>query len=570
MDHLAPVSSDIAKLLLETCCDALETGILVVTRSDNILLASRNLASFYPVADEFLQPGTSLRAFLIALFDTGLTSDPSGAGARQGLSREEWVSQRIACLWHERDEYVERFGRDRWLSVTTRRLASGFGVMMLRDVTAARKMEERWRTDLERVSVTEDILDNLPAMVCVVDRNLSCIAVNKAYSRHTGVPPENVLGRRLVDIGDPAAAEQQEREISDVLASGRAVADYTDLDGREGPVRVLRQCFRLGRPGHYIAVMLLQPVDEAVIAPERLPISAYIASGLSGDAPPTMEDFEAVPARVEALPPGTPAILLVSSEAAFGNALNDALRAFRFDSCCASNLAEAEAILAGAHAAGISVELVMADDADLSVDAFRGFHGQVMAISRQRPIHFAVAEAAALLARRSGSAPVEPDANYMPDFPEPFGIADPANFGVGLLVAEDNPVNQEAYAQILGSLGISYELAKDGAEAVRLWDLLRPPLVLMDLDMPVLNGLEATRRIRDMEGADGPRATTIVGVLPKPSQERRAMSLAAGMDEIFVKPLNVEILEALYRRFVLSDLADSSATGAHGRLEGVM
>lgn len=569
MDHVAPVSSDIAKLLLETCCDALETGILVVSRSDNILMASRNLASFYPVSEQFLQSGTSLRAFLIALFDTGLTTDSPSGVARQGLSRDEWVSHRIASMWHERDEYVERFGRERWLSVTTRRLASGFGVMMLRDVTAARKMEDRWRTDLERVSMTEDILDNLPAMVCVLDRNLSCIAVNKSYSRHFGVAAENLLGRRLVDIGDPAAVERLEREVSDVLASGRATADYADMDGRDGAMRVLRQCFRLGRPGHYIAVVLLQSVDQPGMLPAVLPSSADIASRQSHVDEATIEDFEAAPVRLETVPPGSPGILLISSEPLFGDALNDALRAFRFDSCRASGLAEAQSILDAAQTAGINVELVMADDVDLAVDALSGFDGQIMHVSRQRPIHFAVAEAAALLTRRAGSAVAEPDADYMPDFPEPSGIADPANFGVGLLVVEDNPINQEAYAQILGSLGISYELARDGAEAVKLWDVLRPPLILMDLDMPVMSGLEACRRIRELEH-DGDHPSIIVGVLPKPSPDRRTACLVAGMDETIVKPLNVEILEDLHHRFVLSDLAEGSGIGAPTRLEGVM
>lgn len=564
MDQLAPVSSDIAKLLLETCCDALETGILVVSRSDNVILASRNLGSFYPVADQFLQPGTSLRSLLIALFDAGFAADLSGPLSRPGLSREEWVSQRIACLWHERDEFVERLGRERWLSVTTRRLASGFGIMLLRDVSAARKMEERWRTDLERVSMTEDILDNLPAMVCVLDRNLSYVAVNKAYSRFFGIAAENLLGRRLGEMGDPAAAERLEREIDDVLATGGLTAEYEIMAGRDGPMRVLKQCFRLGRPGHHVVVLLLQPFDEHVDLPERLP-SAAIATALSPEA--QVPHF--APPRLEAMPSGSPAVLLVSSEPHFGDALNDALRAFRFDSCRAGSFLEAQSILTAAQAAGVHVDLVMADDTDVQVEALAHFHGQVMPVSRHRPIHFAVAEAAALLARHPGSAQVESDVDYMPDFPEPSSIADPATFGVGLLVAEDNPINQEAYSQILGSLGISYELARDGAEAVRLWDLLRPPLVLMDLDMPVMSGIEATRRIRQMEGDEG-RSTMIVGVLPKPSQERHAMSLAAGMDETIIKPLNVETLETLYRHHVLSDLADGTGSGARGRLEGAM
>lgn len=546
MGHVAPIGSDIANIMFETCTDALDTGILVFSKSDHILAASKNAGNFFPVSDEFLKQGTSLRAFLIALFEVGAARTSSSAAARPDLSRDKWVSERIAAMWHERGEHETRMGRDRVLSLTTRRLASGLGILMARDISAHRKMEERWRGDLERVAMTEDILDNLPSMLFVLDRNLTYVAVNKAYSRFQGVPPESLLDRRLFDVVAPAQAARQEAEVRAVLASGKPFAgrEYANKDGEQ--IVFLTQRFRLGNPGNYFVVTLNQQVSGVDVG-EGADDEA-VAGHLPAEQPERL--FDEVEGHFEAAPAGASTVVLLSSDPRFGAALNEALRAFRFDACHASSLDEAREIVHAAYEFGLSVDLIMADDADVDVSALASLGIRVLPISRSRPVHFAVAEAAAAVTHRSRSISIEIDPDYLPEFPEPDRVPEPSGFDVDLLVVEDNPVNQEVYAQILGGLGISYELARDGAEALRLWDVLRPSLILMDLELPDMNGCEVAQRIRDAEVAHAASAS-IIGVMPKVSQEKHDKCLACGMNDTIVKPLSVETIEALYKRHML-------------------
>ncbi|HWU60805.1 MAG TPA: response regulator [Ensifer sp.] len=546
MGHVAPIGSDIANIMFETCTDALDTGIIVFSKGDHILAASRNAGNFFPVSDEFLKPGTSLRAFLIAVFEVGSARPSASPLSKLDLPRDQWVSERIAAMWHERGEHEMRVGRDRFLALTTRRLASGLGILMARDVSAHRKMEDRWRSDLERVAMTEEILDNLPSMLFVLDRNLNYAAVNKAYSRFHGIPAEGLLDRRLLNVADPEQAARHEAEVREVLATGKAFSgkDYAVRDGER--VLFLTQRFRLGNPGNYFVVTLQQQIPETGSALDP----AHVGIGAQPAERQAERLFDEVEAHPEPVTGGASTVIVFSSDQGFGTAMNEALRAFRFDSCHATGLNETVEIVLAAHEAGLQIDVIMVDDADAELSALSHLGVKLLPLSRSRPVHFAVAEAAAAVTHRSRAVSIEIDSDYLPEFPEPGRVPEPLGFDVDLLVVEDNPVNQEVYAQILGSLGISYELARDGGEALRLWDMLRPSLVLMDLELPDMNGCEVAQRIREAEVA-GPARGTIIGVMPRMSQEKHDRCLACGMDDTIVKPLSVETLEALYKRHML-------------------
>ncbi len=121
--------------------------------------------------------------------------------------------------------------------------------------------------------------------------------------------------------------------------------------------------------------------------------------------------------------------------------------------------------------------------------------------------------------------------------------------GLDVLVAEDNEVNCIVFSQILDSLGYSYVVATDGAEAVDFWALHRPAIVLMDTTLPGMNGCEATRAIRTQEAATGTR-TPIVGVLAQAFDLDRQRCLEAGMDDTLLKPISPDVLEAVFQRHI--------------------
>lgn len=109
-----------------------------------------------------------------------------------------------------------------------------------------------------------------------------------------------------------------------------------------------------------------------------------------------------------------------------------------------------------------------------------------------------------------------------------------------ILVAEDNMVNQMVIMRMLQKLGCQADFASDGRSAVSRVETNDYDLVLMDVHMPTVDGLEATRRIRRM---DSPHAATpVVALTALATNEDRAACLAAGMNDYLSKPLEFEAL----------------------------
>jgi signal transduction histidine kinase/CheY-like chemotaxis protein/HPt (histidine-containing phosphotransfer) domain-containing protein len=110
-----------------------------------------------------------------------------------------------------------------------------------------------------------------------------------------------------------------------------------------------------------------------------------------------------------------------------------------------------------------------------------------------------------------------------------------------ILIAEDNPVNQAVALGILQKEGHFLTLAKNGLEAVRLHQLERPDLILMDVQMPELDGISATREIRAAEEASGYH-TPIIAMTAHAMASDSERCRQAGMDAHVSKPLDKDLL----------------------------
>lgn len=108
-----------------------------------------------------------------------------------------------------------------------------------------------------------------------------------------------------------------------------------------------------------------------------------------------------------------------------------------------------------------------------------------------------------------------------------------------LLAAEDNPTNQQVLAAVMSSLGIEIHIVSDGKEAVDAWRVGVYDLILMDIQMPTMDGITAAVEIRKAEMTSGRRRTPIVALTANALTHQVEEYLAAGMDAHVAKPIEI-------------------------------
>ncbi len=119
-----------------------------------------------------------------------------------------------------------------------------------------------------------------------------------------------------------------------------------------------------------------------------------------------------------------------------------------------------------------------------------------------------------------------------------------------ILVVDDNPINQRVVGHMLTHLGLQPVFAGNGAEALQALTEEVIDLVLMDCQMPVMDGLQATLQIRQNEQLTGGRHVPIVAMTANAMTDDRAHCLECGMDEYLAKPVNLDALHAMLQRFL--------------------
>lgn len=119
-----------------------------------------------------------------------------------------------------------------------------------------------------------------------------------------------------------------------------------------------------------------------------------------------------------------------------------------------------------------------------------------------------------------------------------------------ILLAEDNPVNQEIAISMLESLGCQGAVATSGREAIEALSRSRYDLVLMDCEMPDMDGFEAIRVIRGQEAGAAGRHIPIIALTAHMLEDIREQCLMAGMDMYLSKPFTREQLHTVLVRWL--------------------
>ncbi|HWA59886.1 MAG TPA: ATP-binding protein, partial [Caulobacteraceae bacterium] len=138
--------------------------------------------------------------------------------------------------------------------------------------------------------------------------------------------------------------------------------------------------------------------------------------------------------------------------------------------------------------------------------------------------------------------------------------AEPTKLNVRALAAEDNSVNQLVLKTLLHQIGVEPVVVENGVQAVEAWEASEWDVILMDMQMPQMDGLEATRRIRAAEAASGRTRTPIIALTANAMAHQIQLCLTAGMDGHVAKPLEAaKLYEALETALAGTPAADEAA-----------
>lgn len=142
------------------------------------------------------------------------------------------------------------------------------------------------------------------------------------------------------------------------------------------------------------------------------------------------------------------------------------------------------------------------------------------------------------------SAETENEGADKADNPAVFSLTGHAR--ARILVAEDEPVNQQVIGKLLGMAGYSYDIAENGEKAVELFKQREYQAALFDVQMPVMDGLAATKEIRAIELAEGKKRLPIIAVTARAMFGDKERILEAKLDDYIAKPYNLnDVMETL-------------------------
>jgi signal transduction histidine kinase/HPt (histidine-containing phosphotransfer) domain-containing protein len=130
-----------------------------------------------------------------------------------------------------------------------------------------------------------------------------------------------------------------------------------------------------------------------------------------------------------------------------------------------------------------------------------------------------------------------------------------------VLIVEDNEINQMLVSALLGKLGLPFDIAADGLQAVNAHAKRKYSLILMDCQMPVMDGFEATQKIREAE-AQANQRTSIIAITANAMQGDRERCLEVGMDDYLAKPFYPEAFFNIVHRWLAQEDAPVSAPEA--------
>ena len=529
---------------LESALETMSDGFVMFDADDRLVVCNSRYRDFYRISAPFIRPG--------ARFEDILREGAlRGQYPQIGEDVEAWVKSMVA--WHRGDNPpIERLLPDgRWILITERRMPDGGTVGIRTDITALKRAMEELAAARDAAAAAGEAKSQFLARM----------------SHELRTPLNGVLGFAQLLLEDPRLAPDQREKVRTLHEAGRHVLELVnglldlskieagrlDLHLREVALRpLLDGCAALLRP----------EVDRKRIA-FHLDTSADLPEMIEGD-PTRLRQLvlNLLSNAVKFTPAGGQVTLRVRRLA---RPAEEVLRIEVQDSgpgvpADKRHMLFEEFVQLGGDGTGteatgtglglaISARLVALMRGRIGYDGEAGqgalFWVELPLLRSPRPEVAAAAEAPP----RASALPLQPIAAEAPPAsgvppqpgeaapPPPAGavVTAPAEHSRRVLVVDDVPANRLVTRAMLDAAGYEAVMASDGAEAIAAVEREDFDAVLMDVQMPGMDGLEATRRIRALPGSRGqvPIIALTASVLPDQIEACRAV----GMDGHLAKPI---------------------------------
>jgi signal transduction histidine kinase/ActR/RegA family two-component response regulator len=520
-----------SQAMLRSAVDAIGEAFVIYDQDDRLAYCNEQYRDYYRMSADLLVPGMK--------FEEILRIGAARGQYKEAIGREQaWVAERMVAHHSGSTDLIQELDGGRWLRIRERKTPEGFTVGF-------------------RIDITE-----------LYEAKQSAEAANMAKSRFLAVmsheirtPLNGILGMAQMLLM-PGQSEPERQEFArTILNSGQTLLallnDILDLSKIEaGKLELVVSVFEPGQVVDETTALFAGPLQDKGLT---------IRSRWRG---PAGARLRAVPIRLRQM---------------LSNLLSNAIK---FTERGAIEV-EAIEVIRGADAAvlefsvrdsGIGIPPEKLDvlfkpfsQADSSTTREYGGTGLGLSIVRRlagmmggeagvesvvgQGSRFWFRVRAEIVAegeesRRGERLPVASAAQA--------ASAVPPTLAGSVLVVEDNPVNRKVVQAMLGKLGLQIDAVDNGRKALEaITGGLRPDLVLMDVQMPVMDGLQATEAIRRWESEGGHGHLPIVALTAGAFEEDHQRCMAAGMDDFLAKPIKHEQLLAVLVKWMANRQVES-------------
>jgi CheY-like chemotaxis protein/PAS domain-containing protein len=357
--------------------------------------------------------------------------------------------------------------------------------------------------------------------------------------------------------------------MTGVLAAAELL-NVTDLDNNQrGKLDMIRRSSGalLGIVQEMIDLNNAEPAEKQGMAPAPQTLIMPTASMLEGEIELDLDPNELVDVEARVT---RRAVLIVRSEELLGR-LTALLQQDMVQTIALETVDLAVSLIADASGEAVKTDFIMSDDGEalktltewaatllpanrpaiidlnkVMTDGYAPSGPEAKPAVAKQPDIAEVVPAEAIKREPMLAPPPRLEPRKLPQAPETLiaqdiGKSKGKKLPIDVMVVEDNDVNQIVYDQLLSKCGYQYLIVSNGEEGINTADREKPRLILMDISMPGLNGLDATRRVRSSEQNQRP---VIVGMTSHMLSGDREKCLAAGMDDYSLKPTSSGPLRA--------------------------